>query len=102
MRLTKDLEEEFPLLRTGFVGGPARVAATVALPDVADREHAAAALQLVEHVLLRWLQLVALPVCGIDKQQGHVEGSVNRSDIKISSSLRQPQVAKRHYSASII
>lgn len=76
MRLTEDLQEELPLLGTGLVGGPARVGATVALPDVADGQHAAASVQLVEHVLLRWFQLLAFPERGRHKQQGHGEGNV--------------------------
>lgn len=76
MGLTEDLEEELPLLGTGFVGGPAGVGATVSLPDVADGQHAAAAVQLVEHVLLRRLQLLAFPERGRHKQQVHGEGNV--------------------------
>lgn len=59
--LTEHFEEELPLLRAGLVGGPAGVGPAVTLPDVADGQHAAPALQLVEHVLLRWLQLLPFP-----------------------------------------
>lgn len=59
--LTEHFEEELPLLGARLVGGPAGVAAAVTLADVADGEHAAAAVQPAEDVLLRRLQPLPFP-----------------------------------------
>lgn len=50
--LTKNFEEELPLLRPRLVGGLASIAAPIALADVADGQHAAPAFQPVDNVLL--------------------------------------------------
>lgn len=78
--LTEHFEEELPLLRAGLVGGPAGVGPAVALPDVADGQHAAPALQLVEHVLLGRLQLLPFPAPHQKRDTGLKHKRVTASD----------------------